>query len=48
MLTNGEHPRIVMERLGHGQIALTMNTYSHVTGEVMRQAAERLEAALSG
>ncbi len=30
MLANGEHPKIVQERLGHADIAMTMR-YSHVT-----------------
>src|SRR6266545_6727274 len=30
LLAQGVHPRVVMETLGHSQIALTMNTYSHV------------------
>ncbi len=31
-----------MEILGHSQIALTMNTYSHVAPEVSREAADRM------
>jgi integrase len=31
-----------MEILGHSQIALTMNTYSHVAPEVSRAAADRM------
>lgn len=31
-----------MEILGHSQIALTMNTYSHVAPEVSREAADRI------
>ena len=34
--------RVVMEILGHSQIALTMNTYSHVAPEVSREAADRM------
>jgi integrase len=30
LLAQGVHPRIVMDLLGHSQIGLTMNTYSHV------------------
>ena len=36
----------VMEILGHSQIALTMNTYSHVAPEVSREAADRMARAL--
>ena len=35
-----------MEILGHSQIALTMNTYSHVTPEVSREAADRMAQVL--
>jgi integrase len=38
----------VMETLGHSQISLTMNTYSHVLPALQREAADRMEAALSG
>ena len=30
MFSNGEHPKIVQEILGHAQITLTLDTYSHV------------------
>ncbi len=42
------HPRIVMELLGHTQISLTMNTYSHVVPEVLCEAIDKLGAALGG
>jgi integrase len=35
-----------MEILGHSQIALTMNTYSHVAPEVSREAADRMAETL--
>ncbi len=38
----------VMEILGHSQIALTMNTYSHVAPEVSRESADRMARALCG
>jgi integrase len=37
---------VVMEILGHSQIALTMNTYSHVAPEVSREAADRIAQML--
>ncbi len=45
MLANGEHPKIVQERLGHADIAMTMR-YSHVTMGMQRDAADRLDASL--
>ena len=47
LLAQGVHPRVVMETLGHSQIALTLNTYSHVIPVLQREAADRMEAALS-
>jgi integrase len=38
--------RVVIELLGDSQIALTMNTYSHVAPEVSREAAELMARAL--
>ena len=39
LLAQGIHPRVVMEILGHSQISLTMNTYSHVIDDLQREAA---------
>lgn len=48
MLANGIHPRVVMEKLGHSEIALTMNTYSHPTPELQKDAARRMDDMLTG
>jgi integrase len=36
-----------METLGHSQISLTMNTYSHVLPALQREAADEMEAVLN-
>jgi len=48
LLVQGVSPRVVMEILGHSQISLTMNTYSHVVPELGREAARRMDALLGG
>jgi len=48
LLAQGEHPKIVSERLGHASVTLTLDTYSHVLPTMQQQAAERLEAVLFG
>jgi len=48
MLVHGQHPRVVMEVLGHSQISLTVNTYSHVMPTLLREAADSMTAALWG
>ncbi len=40
-------PRIVMEILGHSQIALTMDTYSHVMPTMQREAADLMDGILA-
>jgi integrase len=46
MLANGEHPKIVAERLGHSDLGITLKRYSHVSPDMQRAAADRLDAAL--
>ena len=48
LLVQGVHLRVVMETLGHSQISLTMDTYSHVIPALQREAADRMEAVLAG
>ena len=46
LLALNVHPRIVMELLGHSQISLTMDTYSHVVPDALREAISKLGIAL--
>jgi integrase len=46
LLADGVHPKVVQERLGHATIAETLDRYSHVTADMQRQAADRLDAVL--
>ncbi len=46
MLKAGIHPRIVQERLGHSTIAITLDTYSHVSPGLQEAAAKRFDDAL--
>jgi len=47
LLVQGVPPRVVMEILGHSDIAMTMNTYTHVLPELQQQAAQRIEEFLT-
>jgi integrase len=47
MLGRGVHPKIVSEMLGHSQIAVTLDLYSHVTPTMQREAATALDILLS-
>ena len=48
MLKAGVHPKIVQERLGHGSIAVTLDTYSHVVSGLQEVAAHRFEGMMDG
>ena len=47
-LKSGIHPKVVQERLGHATINVTLDTYSHVTAGMQREAAEMIAAMISG
>lgn len=40
--------RVVMERLRHSSIAMTMNIYSHVIAELNQDAADPIDRVLGG
>jgi integrase len=42
LMSEGINPKIVAERLGHSNVALTLNTYSHVTPTMQEKASEAL------
>ncbi|HEY4604496.1 MAG TPA: site-specific integrase, partial [Blastococcus sp.] len=46
LLSEGVHPRVVMEVLGHAQMRTTTDTYSHVMPALGRDAADRMGSAL--
>ena len=45
-LRRGVHPKLVQEMLGHSNVSITLNTYSHVSEDMQQEAAERIGAAL--
>ena len=47
-LAQGVDPRTIMETLGHSQISLTLNTYSHVLPVLQREAARKMDGMLGG
>jgi integrase len=46
MLLNGEHPKVVSERLGHSRISTTLDVYSHVLPNLETAAAARFDELL--
>lgn len=47
LLAQNIHPRVVMEILGHSNISITMNTYSHVLPQAQRDAVDLLDSLLA-
>jgi integrase len=43
LLAKGVHPKIVQEILGHSEIGMTLNTYSHVLPTMQKEAMEKLD-----
>jgi integrase len=46
LLTRGVHPKVVQDMLGHSTVTLTLDTYSHVTPALHKEAADHMDALL--
>lgn len=44
LLKRGVHPKVVQERLGHSDITVTLNTYSHVVPGLQAAAAKAIDS----
>jgi integrase len=47
LLGRGVHPKIVSEMLGHTQVSITLDVYSHVTATMHHQAVDALNDLLA-
>ncbi|MFP6652986.1 MAG: tyrosine-type recombinase/integrase, partial [Dehalococcoidia bacterium] len=47
LLQKGMHAKIVSERLGHSNISVTMDIYSHVLPDMQEAAAQAIDEVLS-
>ena len=46
LLSAGENPKVVSERLGHASIILTLDVYSHALPDMQKAATDKLENIL--
>ncbi len=46
MLRQGIHPKIVSERLGHSNVAITLDTYSYILPGLQEAAAHKFDEGL--
>ena len=47
LLSLGVHPKVVQELLGHSQISVTFDTYSHILPDMQRDAMTDLDGLLA-
>ena len=48
LLGRGVHPKVVSEMLGHTDVGITLDLYSHVTATMQHDAARNLDALFGG
>ena len=46
LLQQGVHPKVVSERLGHANIQITLDTYSHLLPGLQEAAALRFDESM--
>ncbi|MBR3933635.1 MAG: tyrosine-type recombinase/integrase [Clostridia bacterium] len=44
LIQAGINPRVVQQRLGHSDVNITLNTYTHVLPEMDEEAAAKLDS----
>ena len=46
LLRQGVHPKVVQERLGHANVGITLDVYSHVSPYMQSDAADKIDAEM--
>ena len=46
LLSEGEHPKVVQELLGHAQVSIKLDRYSHMMPKLMSSAAAVMDRLL--
>jgi integrase len=48
LIAQGEHPKVIAERLGHSSITVTLDVYGHLMPGMDERVADRLEILMRG
>jgi len=48
LMTSGINPKTASERLGHSDVAITLQTYTHPMADMQIEASEEIKRALRG
>jgi integrase len=46
LLRQAVHPKVAQERLGHANVAITLDIYSHVSANMQSDTAERIDEGM--
>ena len=46
LMAAGVNPKVVQQRLGHSDVSITLNTYTHVLPSMDKEAAEKIDNIL--
>jgi len=46
LLSGGENPRVVQQRLGHAHVSITLGTYGHVLPGMDKAAASKFDTMM--
>jgi len=46
LVRQGVHPKVVQERLGHANVAITLDVYSHILPQMQAAEADKIDARM--
>ena len=47
LIQAGVSPKVVQERLGHSDVTVTLNTYTHVMPDMAQEAADKIDKLIN-
>ena len=47
LIQSGVSPKVVQQRLGHADVTITLNTYTHVMPDMAQEAADKIDGLIN-